>query len=160
MSHAFDNAFQRLLSMEGGISNVTEDHGGLTKYGISQRSYPNLDIANLTEDQAKAIYKTDFWDALKLDQIIDSSVASAIFDTAVNFGQPKAIRIIQGIAGVTVDGIIGPKTLTAINSATAPIFIAMLVLSRIEHRVDVCLHDPSQKTFIIGWLRRDLDQLT
>lgn len=160
MSHAFDNAFQRLLSVEGGLSDITEDNGGLTKYGISQRSYPQVDIANLTEDQAKAIYQSDFWDALKLDQVLDSSVASAIFDTAVNFGQSRAKRIIQGIAGVTVDGIIGPKTLAAINSATAPIFIAMLVLSRIEHRVDVCLHDPSQKTFIIGWLRRDLDLLS
>lgn len=56
------------------------------KYGISQRSYPNVDIRNLTEQQAKAIYKRDYWDKVKADDINSQVIAENIFDTAVNMG--------------------------------------------------------------------------
>ena len=59
----FDIAFSRLIDSEGGLTDNPKDPGGLTKFGISQRSYPDIDIRNLTLDQAKAIYLRDFWDS-------------------------------------------------------------------------------------------------
>ena len=61
---SFDRIIEFTLQEEGGYVNNPADPGGMTKYGISKRSYPNLDIANLTIDQAKAIYERDFWNQL------------------------------------------------------------------------------------------------
>ncbi len=57
----FDTAVTKTLIHEGGsrVTDDPDDRGGLTRYGISQRSYPDLDIRNLTEDQAKEVYKRD-----------------------------------------------------------------------------------------------------
>ncbi|OXE36892.1 MAG: hypothetical protein CGW95_04725, partial [Phenylobacterium zucineum] len=53
----FDQAFEVLIGHEGGYTNNPQDPGGETKFGISKRAYPDQDIANLTLDAAKAIYK-------------------------------------------------------------------------------------------------------
>ena len=91
----FDEGFAKTLGYEGGLSNDKYDSGGLTKYGISQASYPNLDIKNLTVEQAKAIYKKNYWDTCKLDEVKDKAVAIQIFDIAVNCGNGGAGKIVQ-----------------------------------------------------------------
>ena len=63
----FDRAFRFLIGEEGGYSADPHDPGGETKFGISKRAYPQLDIKSLTLDQAKAIYRRDYWDRLQLD---------------------------------------------------------------------------------------------
>lgn len=161
MSHAFESAVRVVIAREGGatITNDPVDRGGLTKYGISQRAYPDLDIANLTEDQAIAIYKRDYWDALRLSEISHTGVAAAIFDTAVNMGSGTAAKMAQGLAGVPVDGKIGPVSITAINRTDGTIFLPMFVLARIERRSEICTRDPKQKRFLHGWIKRDLELL-
>ena len=57
----FEEAFSRLMGHEGGYSNDPLDPGGETNWGISKRSYPNVDITNLTRAEAKVIYREDFW---------------------------------------------------------------------------------------------------
>lgn len=107
-------AIQFVLKMEGGLTaeNDPNDPGGLTKFGISQKAYPKLDITNLTLDEAKAIYKRDYWEACQCDQL-PPAFAIAVFDTAVNQGTREAQKILQITLGVEVDGIIGQKTIAA-----------------------------------------------
>ena len=88
----FDAAFLLVVGEEGGYVNDPRDPGGETKYGISKRAYPALDIANLTLDQAKAIYRKDYWDALELGTK-PWSIALLQFDAAVNQGQNFARRL-------------------------------------------------------------------
>ena len=71
----FDQAFDRLISNEGGYVNNPADPGGETNWGISKRSYPDVDIANLTREGAKAIYLRDFWQRGQMDQY-DPAIAS------------------------------------------------------------------------------------
>lgn len=112
MGDAFERAVAIVLEREGGYVNDPRDPGGETKYGISKRAYPALDIAALTVDDAKAIYRRDYWDACQCGQM-PADVALLVFDCAVNQGVDTAKRLLQEAAGVTVDGAIGPKTIAA-----------------------------------------------
>lgn len=110
-SQEFRYAVEEVLRSEGGYVHDPQDPGGETNYGISRRSYPNVDIANLTRDEAVAIYYRDFWLAAKCDQL-PPSLGVVVFDSAVNQGVGKAIRMLQEAIGVPVDGVIGPQTIS------------------------------------------------
>jgi lysozyme family protein len=112
MPTAFDAAFTAVLGAEGGYVNNPADPGGETNWGISRRSYPDLDIAHLTWDDAKAIYRRDFWDKIQGDKL-PPPLAMIVFDSAVNNGPARAAKWLQRAVGVTEDGIIGPATLAA-----------------------------------------------
>lgn len=85
MSANFDRAFAIVIGIEAGYVNDPKDQGGETKYGISKRQYPDVDIKNLTIDQAKAIYLRDFWNTHDLDAL-EYGKALLVFDVAVNGG--------------------------------------------------------------------------
>ena len=85
----FDACIAFVLTQEGGYVNDPNDPGGETKFGISKRAYPDEDIANLTIDRAKELYRRDYWDALGLDSR-PYGEALAILDTAVNCGISRA----------------------------------------------------------------------
>ncbi len=87
----FDTACDRLLGLEGGYVNRPDDPGGETNWGISKRSYPNLNIKSLTRDQAKEIYLKDFWLRGQMDKF-EFALAYQVFDFAVNSGIETAIR--------------------------------------------------------------------
>lgn len=108
----FDSAFEKLLSHEGAISNNKNDKGGLTKYGISQRSYPNLDIRNLSVADCKAIYLRDYWKPAGCDSV-PPAIAFDLFDMAVNSGVARAVKTLQRTVGTAEDGKLGPLTLAA-----------------------------------------------
>lgn len=107
----FDTAFDRLLGHEGGYSNDPQDPGGETNWGISKRSYPNIDIKALTRDEAKAIYSKDFWAPLA---DADPAIKLQVFDFAVNGGLPIAIHKLQAAVGVADDGDWGPHSMQAL----------------------------------------------
>ena len=107
----FDTAFSRLIDSEGGYVNDPADPGGETKFGISKRSYPDVDIANLTLDEAKAIYLRDFWNPLG---DAHPAIKFQCFDFAVNSGIQTAIRKLQLAVGVADDGRWGPKSAAAL----------------------------------------------
>jgi lysozyme family protein len=129
MSLHFDRAFALVVNVEAGLStdpndpgNYTGGHVGVgelkgTKYGISAASYPNVDIANLTEDGAKAIYLSDFWNAVQGDGL-PWPLALLVFDSAVNQGVGTAKVMLQQALGVAADGVIGEATLTAAAHST------------------------------------------
>ena len=81
----FDKIIEFTLKYEGGYVNDPDDPGGETRFGISKRSYPNVDIKNLTIEEAKKIYKRDYYDAVDFG-IMDEKTKNALFDTAVNCG--------------------------------------------------------------------------
>lgn len=85
MSANFDKAFVIVVGIEGGLVDDPADPGGLTKFGISKRRYPDLDIRNLTVEQAKAIYLRDYWNTHNLDKL-EYGKALLVFDCAVNGG--------------------------------------------------------------------------
>lgn len=97
----FDTAFTRLLGHEGGYSNDPRDPGGETNWGISKRSYPNVDIKNLTVEGAKEIYCRDFWDPLG---DAPAAIKFQAFDFAVNSGIQTAVRKLQVAVGAADDG--------------------------------------------------------
>lgn len=103
----FNDAFARLMGNEGGYVNNPADPGGETKWGISKHSYPDVDIANLTRDQAAAIYQRDFWDVVG---DADPAIKFQVFDFAVNSGVQTAIRKLQAAIGVADDGHWGPMS--------------------------------------------------
>jgi len=110
---SFHKAVEFVLKHEGYYSNDLKDPGGETKFGISKRAYPNVDIKNLTRDDAIAIYKRDYWD--KLPAGLSESVHGALFDCAVNTGISQAIRLLQTAVKVKPDGVWGVKSNSAAN---------------------------------------------
>jgi lysozyme family protein len=107
MRLSWDNVFNRLIGHEGEYSNDPNDPGGETKWGISKRAYPHLDIKNLTREAAKDIYYRDFWLAIDAEDLPDG-VAFQLFDFAINSGIGTAIRHFQRALGVADDGNWGP----------------------------------------------------
>jgi lysozyme family protein len=158
-SEKFLKAFEYLMYHEGGYVNDRKDPGGETRYGISKRSYPHLDIKNLTRDQAKQIYFCDFWMKAKCEQIDDENIATKFFDLAVHTGIPQAVKLIQRALRATgtqvvEDGIIGPITLAAINGADPTDLLAALKSEAAGYYRLIANANPSQQRFIEGWLNR------
>lgn len=112
MEETWKKAIDFVLSYEGGLVDNPADPGGLTNFGISSRSYPSVDIRNLTREEASNIYRRDYWNSVHGDELPEA-LAIATFDAAVNQGPGTAKRMLQVALRVGVDGIIGPKTIKA-----------------------------------------------
>lgn len=152
----FEQAFKLVIENEGGFSDDVIDSGGKTRFGISQKAYPNEDIQNLTLERAKFLYKRDYWDAIKGDSIYSQNIAESIFDFAVNSGVKTSSKLAQKIIGTTVDGIIGANTIAMLNSFNEEKFIPLFTIEKIKRYRDICLKDPKQKKFFFGWIIRAL----
>jgi lysozyme family protein len=145
----FHDAFQMVVGHEGGISDHPDDPGGLTKYGITSRDYPSLDIRNLTLNQARRIYKSDYWDKIHGDDL-PGRVAALVFDSAVNQGVSRATKLMQRALQVQVDGVIGKNTLTAAENVDPDEFAVLFGAERALHYASLSTFD----TFGRGWMRR------
>lgn len=145
----FDLAFKTVIGHEGGYSNHSKDPGGETKYGISKRAYPSVDIRNLTLDHAKEIYRRDYWDKLRLDELPDA-IRFDLFDAAVNSGVKTAIKFLQKACEVIPDGIMGPQTVSAANSMNAEKLDKRLSGQRLLYLVSL----GTFPTFGRGWVTR------
>lgn len=126
---SFATAVRHVLTHEGGYVNDPNDPGGETKFGISKRSFPNLDIAALTEADAIAIYRVDYWQRLQCDEL-PPALAIIVFDTGVNMGRTRAVLLLQQALGVRSDGILGPVTLAAAAKAEVPAVLTNLCARR------------------------------
>ena len=121
MSH-FARAIAFILAEEGGLVDNPADPGGLTKYGISKRAYPTLDIAGLTVDQAKAIYRRDYWNPLGLDAIEKYGPALVLFDCAVNQGTKRAMQIKDKVSTSSQPFVVAFQAERALHYASLPTF--------------------------------------
>ena len=125
------SAITRVIQREGGYVNDPADTGGETKFGISKKAYPNLDVANLTETQAAAIYKRDYWDAIGADQL-PANIREIAFDAAVNHGVGTAKQLLA-------------------QAGNDPQKLLQLRANFYQQIVDA---NPSQAKFIDGWMNR------
>lgn len=144
---AFDEAFDRLIGHEGGYVNHPADPGGETKFGISKRSYPDVNIRTLTVDGAKAIYRRDFW--LPLADA-HPAIKFQVFDFAVNSGTQTAVRKLQSAIGVADDGIWGPVSAARL----AEMDVSDVIMLYVAERLDFWRKLKAWQTFGSGWAGR------
>lgn len=155
-SKKFEKAFLHVIKNEGGYVCNKNDPGGETKFGISRRSYPNIDIKNLTLDQAKEIYYKDFWRGRWYENIENEDISIKLFDLSVNVGIKRSIRLIQTALraigkNVQEDGIIGEES---INNSDAKCLLAALKAEAAAYYRSIAHHNPSMRIFIHGWISR------
>jgi len=144
MAVTFDKAFERLIGHEGGFSRDRNDAGNWTggivgkgelkgtKYGIAANTYGHLDIENITLQQAKDIYKRDWWDKCGA-HALHSAIVFQVWDFGINAGLKRAVIALQRAAGVHDDGILGPKTLQAVSQFEPQIIIFKFNSERLSY---------------------------
>lgn len=157
-----------ILKWEGGYVNHPNDKGGATnkgvtiavwkKVGYDKNGDGGIDVADLkllsNEDVVNRVLKPYYWDRWKADQIINQSVANLLVDWLWGSGA-WGIKFPQRILGVTDDGIVGSKTLDAVNNyPDQSELFKKLWLRRKQHFEDIVKADPTQKVFLKGWLNR------
>ncbi|MGH9452368.1 MAG: glycoside hydrolase family 108 protein [Terriglobia bacterium] len=156
----FDTAVKFVLQNEGPeLVRDPNDPGGLTKFGISQRAYPRLDIAALTEAQASQIYRSDYW---QFDFLASQALATKLLDLSVNFGKSSALKLLQCalkylVAGpVVVDGIMGPLTSETANAVEDEKLLPEVAAQAVQRHCQIVLADRREEIYLMGWLRRDM----
>lgn len=158
-SSKFEKAIEKVFEHEGGYVNDPKDAGGETKYGISKKAYPKVDIKNLTKDSAKYLYYIDYWKPQSYSQIHSDEVAGKVFDLAVNIGTKRANELLQRALRavgnpVKEDGIIGSITLTAVNNSNEAALLAALRSEAAGYYRNIVTKNANQQKFINGWLNR------
>lgn len=145
----FNQAFEVLIGHEGGLIDHPSDPGGLTNFGISKRSYPGEDIKGMTLARAKELHRRDFWGPAGCDALPDA-LRFQVFDAAVNSGVRAAVRMLQACVGETEDGILGPRTLQAVQSMPTPRLAARFNGRRLAFMTTLS----NWPAFSRGWARR------
>lgn len=137
--------------------NVSGDAGGLTKFGIDQRSHPHVDIEALTLDRASQIYKESYWERYDCDSM-PWPVCAVHFDNCVNTGGKQAVRLLQRAVGAEDDGIYGPKTREALLAACKIRGSEVVGLQICSQKKDfyesLVRSKPHLEKFKKGWLNR------
>ena len=155
----FDDIIDVVIKHEGGYVNDPKDLGGETKYGITKRFYPDVDIKNLTVEDAKQIYYNDYWVKNKVPQMPDN-LKHIYFDMCINQGKGTAVKVLQRAVNskggdLEVDGGLGPKTIEAINKYKP--CDNRTRCYRLKHYYDLVNKKPEQEKFLFGWFRRALE---
>lgn len=161
MDALFVKSFDRVIGHEGRFQKIEGDRGNWTggkvrvgvlkgtKFGVSAMSYPDLDIENLTVDQAKDIYYRDWWVKLGMDQW-KPALAYQMFDAAINHGMHNAAGMLQRAVAVPDDGIIGSATKRAVDVMT----LDDVLMCFLGERLDFMTYVGTWDTFGKGWARR------
>lgn len=160
----FDKYAPRLLKWEGGYVDDPSDPGGATCKGVTLSAYrarygshrTKDDLRGISDGQWRAIMKGDYWDKCKGDLIVNQSVAEIFVDWCINSGA-AIIKKVQALVGAKADGIVGPKTIAAINAADQKKLHADIKSARREYFESVVRKRPSSKIYLKGWLNRLAD---
>lgn len=162
----FDEAFDFTILEEirgdeenGGYTKDPDDSGGETKWGISKAAYPNLDIKNLTKDQAKMIYKNNYWKR-EYEFFKNKDLAIRIFDMSVNSGAVAAELMLQRAVNscggqVSEDGNIGNITLKAANAIHQCWLLERFRVERSNYYADCVEAKPVKLKYLKGWIWRN-----
>jgi lysozyme family protein len=149
----FDTAFHKLLGHEGGYSNHAQDPGGETMWGVTKRvavaNGYNDSMRALPVDTAKQIYRKDYWLPIRADELPES-LRYPMFDAAVNSGVKQSIWWLQYTVGATVDGSIGPQTLSLAGKDNPEILVRKLLGIRLNFMTDL----DTWSSFGRGWAKR------
>ena len=154
---SFKEIIEKVLEHEGGYVNDPKDLGGETKYGITKRFYPDVDIKNLTIEQAKEIYRKDYWDKNRIESV-PQELWHIFFDMCVNMGRKTAVKILQRSAvskgrNIAVDGGMGPATRKAMSGVETDRVRAY----RVKYYADLVTSKPEQDRFYFGWYKRSME---
>ncbi len=161
--NTFDEIVQEVIISEGGskYTNDPDDPGGETKYGIAKRFNPEVDIKNLTEDQAIEIYRNKYWDKFHIE-MLPPRLRYIYFDMIINPGSGAAAKILQEAANgknrkypekiLVVDGQIGPKTLDALSGVE----LERVRSYRVKYYASKVIEKPKKDKYWYGWFRRAL----
>jgi len=118
MQNNWIKCLETILHHEGGYVNHPKDPGGETNLGVTKRVYEEFggtkDMKDLTREDVEPIYKKNYWDRLKGDQL-PAGLDLCVFDFGVNAGTGRAAKFLQKMIGTTPDGGIGPMTLKSVN---------------------------------------------
>ena len=171
----FEKALKHTLGIEGGFSDDARDSGGATRYGITEavaRAYGyDGPMSELPLDTAKAIYKSKYWDLIKLDEVerIAPAVALEMFDTSVNCGQARAVQFLQRALNLfnlngkyypdlEVDGLVGRNTLNALaefvrrrGNMGVEVLVAALNCLQGAFYTELAERRPKDEAFTYGW---------
>lgn len=154
-----------ILKWEGGFVDDPDDLGGATNRGVTIGTYatyckkkgypaPTVErLKNLSEKDWAEILKTMYWDRWKADDIKSQSVANILVDWVWASGV-NGIKIPQQVLGVTVDGIVGTKTLAALNARNPKELFEEIKEARVQFIEDICRKRPANNKFKKGWLNR------
>lgn len=153
----YERALREVLRHEGGYVDHPSDPGGATNMGITQRTLAawrktrvaKSDVRSLTHEEAASIYRAQYWAKVRADEL-PAGLDLAVFDLAVNSGPDRAIRMMQMVAGVALDGRIGPITLRAVTDQSG----AELVEKLCDARLHFLSGLPTYPIFGRGWRRR------
>jgi lysozyme family protein len=172
----FLKAFALTMKAEGGYVNDPVDPGGETYKGIARKMNPgwegwkivdmlkgqkrfpaNLDGYEPLQEKIVAFYRANYWDRVCGDKITNQDVAESIFDFAVNAGVVASVKVAQVAARATVDGVIGPVTLSKINGMDPRVFLAFFSLGKIARYVSICEKRKESRKYLFGWIKRALE---
>ena len=149
MKANFDACMAEVFKYEGGYVNDQHDPGGETNLGISKRSYPKENIRGMTRARAAQIYRRDFWDKLRCDEL-PAGLDLVAFDAAVNSGPARGAKWLQQALGVAVDGKVGLATIGAAKNTYAP----AAVMRAIGFRRAFLKTLPTWERYKNGWNKR------
>lgn len=175
----FDKIYSEVLRREGGsaYTNDPSDRGGKTRYGVTEalarRHGYKGNMKDLPEDFARGVYKEEFWDGNRLDDVasLSEKVAAEVYDSGVNVGPARAARWLQASLNVfnygagadpdlVVDGRIGRATLNALRDYLAKrgdegvtVLLRALNGYQFAHYANLAEADHSQRKFTYGWVR-------
>jgi lysozyme family protein len=172
----FNQAYRLILANEGGYVNDPQDPGGETYKGIARKKQPDwigwiivdamkkqpnfpasLDQSQNLQAEIQRFYKVLFWDKIGGGQINDQEVANSIFDFAVNSGVSTSIGLAQQVVGASCDGVIGTKTIQAINSFQPDHFIAAFTVEKCRKYIAICKKRPDSRKYFFGWIDRSVN---
>ena len=157
MKHNWEKSLEVILHHEGGYVNHPKDPGGETNMGVTKRVYEDFggtkDMKDLTHEDVEPIYKKNYWDRVKGDDLPDG-LDLMIFDFAVNAGTGRAAKFIQRLVNTTVDGGIGPNTLGKIKEYVVTYGIEETISSYALMRQNYYESLDTFDTFGRGWTRR------
>lgn len=148
MTPEFKRAVEITFEVEG-YDKVITDSGGLTKWGISQRAFPNLDIRSLTREDAQKLYWLNYWQPVRADDL-SWPLSMYVYDAAVNQGCDAAARMLQAAVSAPIDGILGPQTMKKAKAANPAELAALFMAKRCQRYVGTRGFDQ----YGYGWFAR------
>lgn len=162
-----DDIIDDVLRREGGFVDHPNDRGGATNFGITRTTLAEWrgkpvtvdDVRALTQVEARAIYQNLYVTRPGFTHIRDAALRGVVVDAGVHHGPVRAARWLQHAVGATEDGVIGPRTLAAVNAADADDVIDRVVALRLRFIAGIVARDPSQAVFLVGWVARATEPL-
>ena len=157
----FEDCLARILKHEGGYVNDPLDSGGRTNLGVTQRVWEEFvghpvteaDMKALTPQKVGPMYKLKYWNP-SYCEVLPKGLDYVVFDFAVNAGTGRSVKTLQQAIGCVADGVIGPKTMAAINDANPKDLITKFSDARADFYQGIVARKPDQARFIKGWLNR------